>query len=117
MVRDNQKQTGDSEQNPITIGTEPTQQGNRSSRRHHHTKERRKKKLAVSNADEEEDDLKDGKTHKKERLLRLPSVKSRTGKSRSSIYFDMSEGTFPKHTQAPDRHGRHRREPGSDPLQ
>lgn len=29
-------------------------------------------------------------------ILRLPSVKSRTGLSRSTIYLRISEGTFPK---------------------
>ena len=29
-------------------------------------------------------------------MLRLPTVKSRTGLSRSSIYLRISEGTFPK---------------------
>lgn len=29
-------------------------------------------------------------------ILRLPSVKSRTGLSRSSIYLRISEGNFPK---------------------
>lgn len=29
-------------------------------------------------------------------ILRLPSVKSRTGLSRSTIYLRMSQGTFPK---------------------
>jgi prophage regulatory protein len=29
-------------------------------------------------------------------ILRLPLVKSRTGLSRSSIYLQISEGTFPK---------------------
>jgi len=29
-------------------------------------------------------------------LLRLPEVKDRTGKSRSTIYAEMKEGTFPK---------------------
>jgi prophage regulatory protein len=29
-------------------------------------------------------------------ILRLPAVKKRTGLSRSSIYMQMSEGTFPK---------------------
>ncbi len=30
-----------------------------------------------------------------ERILRLPTVKQKTGKSRSSIYFDMANGSFP----------------------
>jgi prophage regulatory protein len=30
-----------------------------------------------------------------ERILKLPSVKERTGKSRSSIYLDMANGSFP----------------------
>ncbi|HSW70899.1 MAG TPA: AlpA family transcriptional regulator [Gammaproteobacteria bacterium] len=30
-----------------------------------------------------------------ERILRLPTVKERTGKSRSSIYLDMEKGSFP----------------------
>jgi prophage regulatory protein len=29
-------------------------------------------------------------------ILRLPTVQRRTGLSRSSIYFRMSEGTFPR---------------------
>lgn len=29
-------------------------------------------------------------------ILRLPSVKSRTGLSRSTIYLRMNQGTFPK---------------------
>jgi prophage regulatory protein len=33
----------------------------------------------------------------KERILRLADVKVRTGKSRSSIYLEMTQGTFPKH--------------------
>lgn len=31
-----------------------------------------------------------------EQLLRLPSVKAATGRSRASIYADMADGTFPK---------------------
>jgi prophage regulatory protein len=29
-------------------------------------------------------------------FIRLPSVQSRTGKSKSSIYLDVNQGTFPK---------------------
>lgn len=32
----------------------------------------------------------------KDRIIRLPEVEFRTGKSRSSIYADMAKGTFPK---------------------
>jgi len=32
----------------------------------------------------------------KHRILRLPEVKTNTGLSRSTIYFRMAEGTFPK---------------------
>jgi prophage regulatory protein len=31
-----------------------------------------------------------------ESIIRLPKVKDRTGKSRSSIYADIKEGKFPK---------------------
>lgn len=33
----------------------------------------------------------------KERILRLEDVKTRTGLSRSTIYLNVSQGTFPKH--------------------
>ncbi|MDY0029231.1 MAG: AlpA family transcriptional regulator [Pseudobdellovibrionaceae bacterium] len=33
----------------------------------------------------------------KERILRLPDVKKRTGLSRSTIYLNISKGTFPRH--------------------
>jgi prophage regulatory protein len=33
----------------------------------------------------------------KERILRLADVKIRTGLSRSTIYLNISNGTFPKH--------------------
>ena len=33
----------------------------------------------------------------KERILRLADVKTRTGLSRSTIYLNISNGTFPKH--------------------
>jgi prophage regulatory protein len=33
----------------------------------------------------------------KERFLRLSDVKERTGLSRSTIYLNISKGTFPKH--------------------
>ncbi len=34
---------------------------------------------------------------KKERFLRLADVKERTGLSRSTIYLNISKGTFPRH--------------------
>jgi prophage regulatory protein len=37
------------------------------------------------------------------RLLRLPEVCRRTGRSRSAIYRDASEGTFPKPVRASER--------------
>ncbi|MBI3441222.1 MAG: AlpA family phage regulatory protein [Proteobacteria bacterium] len=33
----------------------------------------------------------------KERILRLADVKARTGLSRSTIYLNVSNGTFPRH--------------------
>jgi len=33
----------------------------------------------------------------KERILRLTEVKARTGLSRSTIYLNISQGTFPRH--------------------
>jgi prophage regulatory protein len=33
----------------------------------------------------------------KERILRLADVKGRTGLSRSTIYLNINQGTFPKH--------------------
>lgn len=33
----------------------------------------------------------------KERILRLTDVKSRTGLSRSTIYLNISNGSFPRH--------------------
>lgn len=33
----------------------------------------------------------------KERFLRLSDVKARTGLSRSTIYLNISKGTFPRH--------------------
>jgi prophage regulatory protein len=35
--------------------------------------------------------------HAKERILRLAEVKVRTGLSRSTIYLNVSQGTFPRH--------------------
>jgi prophage regulatory protein len=35
--------------------------------------------------------------NKKERILRLADVKARTGLSRSTIYLNISNGTFPRH--------------------
>ena len=35
-------------------------------------------------------------TYSPNRILRLPSVKARTGLSRSTIYLRIAEGTFPK---------------------
>ena len=43
---------------------------------------------------DEEYPITDTKT--KHRILRLPEVKDSTGLSRSTIYFRISEGTFPK---------------------
>ena len=39
----------------------------------------------------------DTETKNKERILRLTDVKTRTGLSRSTIYLNISNGTFPKH--------------------
>ena len=38
-----------------------------------------------------------------ESILRLPSVKSRTGLSRSTIYLRIAEGTFPRPISLGDR--------------
>lgn len=37
--------------------------------------------------------------NKKERILRLADVKARTGLSRSTIYLNIGQGTFPRHIQ------------------
>ena len=39
----------------------------------------------------------------KERILRLADVKARTGLSRSTIYLNISKGTFPKHISLGER--------------
>lgn len=36
-------------------------------------------------------------------ILKLPEVKKRTGKSRSSIYSDITKGTFPKQVRTGSR--------------
>lgn len=42
-------------------------------------------------------------TSKKDRFLRLADVKARTGLSRSTIYLNISKGTFPRHIRLSTR--------------